>query len=169
MFCRSCRNRGNPKMINYCVALNSMQLNLAVVLSRGDVSSSKSMSSKATNSGDDFIAEENEFSVPPTMTTYRYLKRQRSELQEHSKLDELRSGLLELINCMLVNMTDIAIEGVLGDILKFEYFLCFVNYPLARVRAVSIQVRSLLVLLNAYSEIVQSFVNVEGFRFLCAQ
>ncbi|XP_046848177.1 lysosomal-trafficking regulator-like [Xenia sp. Carnegie-2017] len=134
----------------------------------GDVSSSKSMSSQATNSGDDFIVEENEFSVPPTMTTYRYLKRQRSELQEHSKLDELRSGLLELINCMLVNMTDIAIEGVLSDILKFEYFLCFVNYPLARVRAVSIQILCKM-LERGSLNMLESFQQIQGFHLLAVQ
>ena len=78
------------------------------------------------------------------MTTYRHFKRQRSELQEHTKLDELRTGLLELINSALVNLADIVIDSVLGEILKFEYFLCFVNYPLARVRTLSVQVRFFL-------------------------
>lgn len=75
------------------------------------------------------------------MTTYRHFKRQRSELQEHKKLDEIRTGLLELINSALINLADIAVDGVLGEILKFEYFLCFVNYPLARIRTLSVEVR----------------------------
>ena len=84
---------------------------------------------------------ENRTGFASTMTTYRHFKRRRSELLEHTKLDNLRTGLLELINSALVNLADIAVDSVVGEILKFENFLCFVNYPLARVRTLSVEVR----------------------------
>ena len=111
------------------------------VVSSSEYAAAKPRSSQTTNSGEDYIVVDSKPGFASTMKTYRHLKRQRSELLEHAKLDQLRTGLLELINSALVNLADVAIENVLGDILKFEYFLCFVNYPLAKVRTLSVKVR----------------------------
>lgn len=110
------------------------------VVSSSECSAAKPRSSQAANSGEDYIVVENRPGFASSMTTYRHFKRQRYVMQEHAKLDELRTGLLELINSALLNLADIAVDSVLGEILKFEYFLCFVNYPLARVRTLAVEV-----------------------------
>ena len=110
------------------------------VVSSSECPAAKPRSSQAANSGEDYIVVENRPGFASSMTTYRHFKRQRSVMQEHTILDELRTGLLELINSALLNLPDIAVDSVLGEILKFEYFLCFVNYPLVRVRTLAVEV-----------------------------
>ncbi|XP_028398812.1 lysosomal-trafficking regulator-like [Dendronephthya gigantea] len=138
------------------------------VVSSSEYSASKSRSSQAANSGEDYVVVENRPGFASTMTTYRHFKKQRSELQEHAKLDDLRTGLLELINSALLNLADIAVDSVVGEILKFENFLCFVNYPLARVRTLSVEILR-KILERGSPQILASFHQMSGFHLLAVQ
>lgn len=119
------------------------------VVSSSEFSTPKSQSFQAPNSNDDYLVVENKPGHSSSMSTYRHYRRNTSEFREYKTLDEMRVGLLELIYSAAVNLADTAVDTVLGEILKVEYFLCIVNHPMPRVRTLTVEVMNDVALVSA--------------------
>lgn len=132
-------DHSEPAIISPC-KVPARDENSYDMVSSSEFSASKEPSLESTNSNDDYVIVDDIRGDAASVSTYRHYRRNLSEAPEHKKLDELRIGLLELIYSALVNLADTAVDSVVGEVLKVEFFLCFVNHPASRIRTLSIEV-----------------------------